>query len=628
MLASTRLTRKLLAGLALGLILASLVFLALFIETYRAQLSQERANASEQVTHLLQVSLENAMLKRDLPGLSEIVERLGQQPGIASVRIINPSREVRFASAPEHRGTSLSFEDLGCPACGAAVDLPGSTSLMTDDKGREVLRSVAPIHNKPPCAPCHGAAADHPVNGILVVDHDAAGLRTEAMRAAAAMTSAGLLVVLIGMGGMWATLRRTVLAPVTLLDTTSKALSAGDLKARIPVDGVRRPDELTDLCRSFNAMAERIARGVDEIREKEAFLQALIDTVPDGMRVIDASYKVVMVNRAYARQTMPGTGRSLVGEPCYTVHGRTEKCPNTLVTCPFDAISTDGEAIRYVHRHVRGDGTDLHVETNAARLTLQREGGPQTLIVEAIRDLDQQVKYSHEQRLSEIGQLAAGVAHEIYNPLASIRIGLQAVKRKTKVGGSLDDETKSYLAMVDGEVDKCIEVTKRLLDLSQLPSHSAQLVSCSVIVPEVMSLLRYDAEHSGVDVEIDLGHEDLRLIATDSELRMLVLNLAQNAFHAMPGGGKLAVTGRHEGGNVVLRFADTGVGIPAGVVEQIFDPFFSRRADGVSGTGLGLTICKAIATRYGGRIDVDSVLGQGTVFTLVFPRPEGDTVRA
>ena len=172
MLASTRLTRKLLAGLALGLILASLVFLALFIETYRAQLSQERANASEQVTHLLQVSLENAMLKRDLPGLSEIVERLGQQPGIASVRIINPSREVRFASAPEHRGTSLSFEDLGCPACGAAVDLPGSTSLMTDGKGREFLRSVAPIHNKPPCAACHGAAADHPVNGILVVDHD------------------------------------------------------------------------------------------------------------------------------------------------------------------------------------------------------------------------------------------------------------------------------------------------------------------------------------------------------------------------------------------------------------------------------------------------------------------------
>lgn len=626
--ASTRLTRKLLAGLVLGLGLASLVFLALFMEIYRAQLGKERANASEQVTRLLQVSLENAMLKRDLPGLEEIVRRLGQQPGIASVRIVNPAREVRFASNPGDLGRSLGFHELGCPGCTSPAALQSGTSLVRNGDGAEVLRSVNPIHNKEACAACHGLAAEKPLNGILVVDHEAAGLRTEALRAAAAMTGAGFLVVLIGMGGVWVTLKRNVLEPVMLLDTTSRELAAGKLGIRIPIDEAGDSDELTDLCKSFNAMAARIEGGVEEIREKEAFLQLLIDTVPDGVRVIDETYTVQMVNQAYLRQTAPQPGRALVGERCYAVHGRNEPCPKTLITCPFAAIAADGAPIRYVHRHVRGDGTDLHVETNAARLTLMKDGKPKVLIVEAIRDLDQQVKYSQEQRLAEIGQLAAGVAHEIYNPLASIRIGLQAIKRKAQPGQPLDDDTKSYLAMVDGEVDKCIDVTKRLLDLSQLPSHSVQLVSCTTIVPEVLSLLRYDAEQTGVTVALDLGDQDLRLLSTDSEVRMLVLNLAQNAFHAMPDGGTLSIAGRHEAGNVVLTFRDTGVGIPAENLAHIFEPFFSRRADGVSGTGLGLTICKAIATRYGGRLDVESAAGRGTTFTLIFPQPGRDTAAA
>ncbi len=617
---SARLSRRLLTGLAAGLGLASLVFLVLFIETYRAQLGHERASASEQVTRLLQVSLENAMLKRDLPGLREIVDRLGDQPGVAAVRIVNPSREVRFSSDLSQLNTYVTFADLGCPTCQSAVELAAATHTVRSDDGREMLRSINPIPNKAPCAPCHGQAAEHPVNGILIVDHDASGIRTQALGAAAVMSGAGLLVVLVGMGATWLTLKRQVLSPIQALDAASRELAAGHLDLRVP-PLPSRDDEIAGLCRSFNAMAERIERGVDEIREKEAFLQLLIDTVPDGVRVIDESMTVVMSNRAYARQA-GGDGRQLIGEPCYRLHGRNERCPPTLETCPFHAITSDGEPIRYVHRHVRGDGGELYVETSAARLTMTRNGKPERLIVEAIRDLEQQVKYSHEQRLSEIGQLAAGVAHEIYNPLASVRIGLQAMLRRARTGQPLDEETQSYLATVDGEVTKCIEVTKRLLDLSQVPSQRLQLVSFSTVIPEVMSLLRYDAEQGGVTLRLDLGPEDLRVFATDSELRMLILNLAQNAFHAMPKGGTLTITGRHIGDDVDLRFSDAGVGIEPDKLAHIFEPFYSRRADGVQGTGLGLTICKAIVTRYRGRIEVESRLGVGTVFTVVLPRAD------
>lgn len=623
----SRLSRKVLLGLAVGLLVASLVFLILFMDTYRRQLSLERGIASEQVNRLLQVSLENAMLKRDLPGLQEIVNRLGQQPGIVSVRIINPARQVRFGSDTAALGSSMSFDEIGCKMCtdGDVHTIAPSANLITLKEGREVMRGVHPIHNKAECKGCHGPADVSPVNGILVVDHDVAGIRSEAVRAAGLMSGAGLLVVLIGMGTAWLVLRKQVLVPIIALDKASRDLAAGDLKVRVTYDRCR-DDELVDLANSFNGMADTIEKGVNEVREKEAFLQSLIDTVPDGVRVIDESYTVIMANTSYAKQAQ--TNGRIIGVPCYAIHGRNERCPPTLTTCPFHAIKADGEPIKYIHRHVRGDGSELFVETSAARLTQTKDGVSRVYVIEAIRDLEQPVKYSQEQRLSEIGQLAAGVAHEIYNPLASVRLGLQALLRRATTAEKLDTETCEFLGIVDGEVEKCIRVTKRLLDLSQVPSQSLQLVSLSTVIPEVVSLLHFEAEQSRIKLEIVLGPDDLRVFATDSELRMLTLNLAQNAFHAMPSGGTLKIAGRTSGGEVVVSFTDTGVGIEADTLPHIFEPFFSKRADGVSGTGLGLTICKAITTRYQGRIEVQSTPRKGTTFTIVFPQADADRMSA
>ena len=109
---------------------------------------------------------------------------------------------------------------------------------------------------------------------------------------------------------------------------------------------------------------------------------------------------------------------------------------------------------------------------------------------------------------------------------------------------------------------------------------------------------------------------------------MVALNLMQNAFHAMPNGGRLTIVGEDVGGAAIVRFSDTGVGIDAADVRHIFDPFFSRRADGVSGTGLGLTISKSIVSRYDGSISVDSSKGVGSVFTVTLPSADRGEVGA
>ena len=613
-----RLSHKLLLGLGAGLLVSSLIFLGIFVESYRFRLQEERAAASEEVNRLFQFSLENAMLKRDLPGLRDIIARLGQQPGIVSVQIVNPALEVRFATDDATLNKQLSLRELGCTDCSGGVPALAVTSwLHTAATGKTVLRSVNPIRNKPECKECHGPAELSPVNGILIVDHEAHNIHGQALLAAASMAGAGATVVLFTLIGTWIFLRREVLKPVAALDVASRALAEGDLGARVQAPEEAR-DELGTLCRTFNSMAGRLQESVAEIQAHDAFLKALIDTVPDGVRVIDEDHTVIMVNNAYAAQ-MQTDAASLTGVPCYAAQGRNEPCPPTLITCPFHALEGDGQPIKYVHRHIRKDGGELFTEITAARLTSGAGPDRRTLVIEAVRDLTEQVRYSQEQRLAEIGQLATGVAHEIYNPLASVRLGLQAILRKNHGGNGLDADTLYYLRIIDGEMDKCIEITKRLLDLSHLPSQNTQLVSFSAIVPEVISLLRYEAEQVGVDMAIDLGADDLRVFATDSEMRQLVLNLAQNAIHAMPGGGRLAIRGCIEGSDVVMETSDTGVGIAPAHLAHIFDPFFSKRADGVDGTGLGLTICKAIVARHGGTIQADSKGGEGATFRVTMP---------
>ncbi len=613
-----RLSNKLLLGLGAGMLLSSLIFLAVFVESYRYKLQEERAVASAEVNKLFQFSLENAMLKRDLPGLREIIGRLGQQPGIIAVQIVNPSLEVRFASSEGLLGGHVTLPDLGCTDCSGGVPALSPTSwLATGSDGQTVLRSVNPIRNKPECKQCHGPAEKSPVNGILIVDREAHNIRSQAVLAASWMASAGATVVLIVMTGTWIFLRRHVLTPVAALSAASRRLAEGDLSARVQAHA-DPGEELGALCGAFNSMAGRLEESVAEIKAKEAFLKALMDALPDGLRVIDQNYNVIMANKAYAAQLQEDAA-SLIGVPCYAARGCAQPCPPTLVTCPFAAIESGGQSVKYIDRHLKKDGKEALFEVTAARLDTNGSAEPRTLVIEEFRDMTEQVRYSQEQRLAEIGQLATGVAHEIYNPLASVRLGLQFIMKRHPEGESLDPDTYSYLRVVDGAVDKCIEITKRLLNLSQLPSQSTQLVSFSVIVPEVVSLLRYEAEQIGVEVALDLGSADLRVLATDSDMRMLILNLAQNAFHAMPTGGRFSLRGRIENGSVEIEAQDTGGGIAAAVLPRIFDPFYSKRADGVEGTGLGLTICKAIVTRHGGAIRAETEAGHGATFTVTLP---------
>lgn len=594
---------------------ASLLFGLLFLGLYRDQLERERAATSEQINRLLRVALENAMLKRDVPGLRDIVQQMGLQPGIAGVMILAPDGEVRFSSTAEKLGQRL-------PQL-AAKGQPGvPVSQFMDEPGvGQILRSINPVPNQLPCVGCHGPLEQHPVNGILVVDYDAGTIRDQSYRSAAMFAAAGIAVLALTLWSIWRLLRRRVIDPLANLDAAANALTSGNLALRVEVSG---EDEPARLANSFNRMAERLGEQIHQGEVQQRYLQELLDGLPDGVRVIRKSdYRIIAVNTAYCTQ-MGISAEAALGVPCYrSSHGRDTPCAATMVVCPLSELQTPGQSLKCRHRHRTADGREVPVEVHAVLLVRDGERGREELIVESTSDLSQVVRHSQEQRLSELGLLAAGIAHEIHNPLGSMRLAVDGLLRGLHQGHGDPQRLVDYLEMMSAEIDRCTGITQRLLLLSRLPQQQAQIVALNRAVADTVALLEFDARAHRIEQQLDLESLELRVLADDSDLRMLVLNLVQNAHHAMPNGGLLLVRTRSDGEKATIEIVDRGCGIPEDALPRIFDPFFSRRADGEGGTGLGLTICKSIVERYGGKIEVSSVWGEGTTFRVSLPRAVG-----
>ena len=608
------LSHRLLRGVLLVAAGASLALGVLFLGLYRDQLLQERAEVSMQLNRMLQVTWENAMVKRDVEGLRDIVAKLGSLNGIRDVLILSPSGEVRFASDPEKMW--LRMPEI------AQKTTPGkpATSFETHASGNEVLRSINPVPNRAACTECHGPVAANPINGVLVIDYDAAPIRESAMRSAILLMLAGAAVIALTLLTLWFLLRRHVIAPLATLDAATRSLATGDLTVRAPsADN----DEIGRAANSFNSMAERLSAQIALAEAQQQFLQTLLDGLPDGVRLIRVADKqVVLANNTFCQQ-VGQSATTILRQPCYRYsYGRDEPCVPTLMVCPLVELKEVGDNIKASHYLKRPDGSVFNAEIHAVLVELDDGQGRERYIVESVRDLGQISQISHEQRLSELGLLAAGIAHEIHNPLGSVRLGVQGLVRELHAGLVTQDQIIEYMRLIDQEIDKCIAVTRRMLLLSRPPVSSLQLVVVNEALTDTLMLLEFDAHTHGISQQIEVPEHPLRLLTDEADIRMILLNLIQNAHHAMDKGGTLVARLFADAGDAVIEISDSGVGIPPDTLARIFDPFFSRRADGVAGTGLGLTIVKNFVERMGGTIRVESTVGQGTQFNIRLPLAE------
>lgn len=214
-------------------------------------------------------------------------------------------------------------------------------------------------------------------------------------------------------------------------------------------------------------------------------------------------------------------------------------------------------------------------------------------------------------RLSALGQLSAGLAHEIRNPLGSLKGSVQILER-----AELPAETRREFAqMANSEVARLEKLLTNFLDFARPHLPQRTLIEPALLLESVARLAAETAKMANVSIE--LAPEPTNSIAVDAEqIRQVLLNLVLNAVQAMPNGGHITLICRQTDGSLLLMVSDEGCGIPREDLDRIFDPFFTSRAEG---TGLGLSIAYQIVNRHGGQISAENNPGGGATFTLSLP---------
>lgn len=236
----------------------------------------------------------------------------------------------------------------------------------------------------------------------------------------------------------------------------------------------------------------------------------------------------------------------------------------------------------------------------------------------AVRDISMQRLIDEEanrtEKLALVSQIAAGTAHEIRNPLTSIRGFIQLLKARLPA----DSQEQGYLEIMLTELDRANNIVSNFLLLAKPHEPVFQLQDLNYILSDLLKLIEGQALLNDVQLISNFA-PDIPLIVVESDsIKQVFLNLMQNAIHAMPNGGKLTVTTGFDpsGNQVIIKFTDTGVGIPKHLLNKLGRPYFTTRSNG---TGLGLVTSYKIVANHHGSINVESQEDQGTTFTITLP---------
>jgi len=435
----------------------------------------------------------------------------------------------------------------------------------------------------------------------------------EAIRTGGKMIGLSLLVVVLLILLLIFLLDHWVIIPIEKLTDISEKVSKGVFSSRIShKPNSRFKDEFDTLYTVFNQMLDNTEKNIDEIKVREHFLQQLIDAIPDGIRVIDKDYNVIMANRAFYR--LFSLKKSCVGQKCYCAYGYENNCcPASHFNCPIRTLQqNDCPDLYTIH-----DVNKKPLYVSAAKLQFGY-GAENYHIVEAIHDLSGDVRFSHQQKISSLGFLSTSLAHEMKNNLGAVRLILEGILENEYKDIDNQDEHKKYLLMAYKQLVETVKIPERLLKLAQYSETDVSDINVAATVKDMTLMIDYDAKRRGIVVKIKVD-SDLSVQMNEADFKMIILNLTQNAIKAMPDGGELNIYAEKNKRYVILHIQDTGIGIEDEKIAHIFEPFYSANAQ-VKSSGLGLAIVKSLIEKAKGSISVRSKIGRGTTFTVRFAR--------
>ncbi|CAN5411288.1 hypothetical protein BH10ACI1_BH10ACI1_27960 [soil metagenome] len=356
--------------------------------------------------------------------------------------------------------------------------------------------------------------------------------------------------------------------------------------------------------------------------EHRKFTEAILDALPVSLYVIDRDYRIVTWNRhrEIGEQGIPRD--SAIGRNIFEV---LSKYPQGRLKQEFERAFQTGKIERIEQSTVDDDGSTKHWLVSKVPMR-DKETGEITHVITVGEDVTVRVEAIHAvgraEKLAAIGRLAAGVVHEINNPLATISACAESLESRVSEGvfgeSEETEELAEYLGLIRSEAFRCKSITNGLLDFSRMRTGNRFPIDISEILKSSARLIIHQKRGNDINIEFDIAENLPNVIADGGQIQQAVIALATNAIDAMPDGGLLTFRAFTQNNRVIIEVLDTGFGIEPENMSKIFEPFFTTKEVG-EGTGLGLAVCYGIITENGGRLSVRSNVGIGTTFSIFLP---------
>jgi two-component system, NtrC family, sensor kinase len=369
-------------------------------------------------------------------------------------------------------------------------------------------------------------------------------------------------------------------------------------------------------------LAVEVSHRTREAEEQKRFTEKIIDSLPVSLYVVDRDMRIVAWNR---NREVGGLGinrEQVLGRNVFQVLARQ---PRRRLEDEFTGVFRTGEM---VHMEQESSFEGQKKTWKISKIPMRVDNAEVTHVITVGEDITEQKKMNeaviHSEKLASIGRLAAGVVHEINNPLATIAACSEALTTRVEdiEDAAVHQDFGEYLQIIRDEAFRCKTITNSLLEFSHQRQAEKLGGDINQIIEQTLQLIKHHPKLGKMRVIKDLDNSLGTVFVNEGQMKQVFIALMSNAFDAMEDNGSLTVRthwDESESGRMVcVELSDTGCGIPSQHLPKIFDPFFTTKPLG-RGTGLGLSVCYGIVSEHGGRIEVDSVEGAGTTFRLLLP---------
>jgi len=373
---------------------------------------------------------------------------------------------------------------------------------------------------------------------------------------------------------------------------------------------------------SAATLAQEVDRRTAEGEMQQRFTEAIIDSLPLSLYAIDREYRIVAWNRNRELGELGLPRGEALGRNIFEV---LTKQSRELLEREFARVFATGEIHRIEQESVTESGETNHWLISKIPMRAD-ENDEVTHVITVGENITSRVKahraVARAEKLAAVGRLAAGVVHEINNPLATIAACAESLEKRIEEGAFSDSpdaaDLREYLGLIRDEAFRCKSITNGLLDFSRLRAGQRVPVDMTEIIKAAGRLVTLQERGDKIQIVVEAAAGLPNVSGDVGQLQQAVVALATNAIDAMPEGGTLTLTAICSNSRVLVQVRDTGIGIAPENMTKIFDPFFTTKDVG-RGTGLGLAVCYGILSDHGGRLDVRSTVGVGTTFTITLP---------